>query len=143
MRSVKIILNKIYSSKFLRFAVTGGLGTVTNLIVFFLISDLWALNSNIGSILAFIIAVTQNYFINHLWTFEEYGKSNGISWKDYLKFSGVSIFGLVINLIVLNLILYFFTLPLKVIAQAFGILTGFIFNYFGSRIFVFTMKKPD
>ncbi len=131
------LINKIFSIKFFRFSITGGLGTITNLLIFFLICDLLKLPSNLGAIIAFIFAVTQNYFINHFWSFNEYIKIRKVSIKDYLKFVGISLIGLGINLVVLNIILYFFKLPFKVVAQAIGILFGLIFNYFGSSRLVF------
>lgn len=134
---MKKIIEKAYKSKFFRFCLTGGLGTITNLLIFFLICDILKLPSNLGAIVAFIFAVTQNYFINHFWSFSEYSKINKVSLKDYLKFVSVSLIGLGINLVVLNLILYFFKVPYKVVAQAIGILFGLIFNYLGASKLVF------
>lgn len=195
---IKNLPKKFYSSKFVRFSVTGGLGTITNLIIFYLISDLLSFPSNIGAIISFVFAVTQNYFINHFWTFSQnnktfkasvhyenikgcqdninsinkiynidsknnidyknynnksgdndimFDKNNNdtvfnnnirkVTFKSYFKFVAVSLVGFGINLIVLNLILYFFKFPLKVIAQGIGILAGLIFNYFGASKLVF------
>jgi len=134
---MKKIIEKAYKSKFFRFCLTGGLGTITNLLIFFLICDILKLPSNFGAIVAFIFAVTQNYFINHFWSFSEYSKINKVSLKDYLKFVSVSLIGLGINLVILNLILYFFKVPYKVVAQAIGILFGLMFNYLGASKLVF------
>lgn len=129
--------SKLYSSKFIRFSITGGLGTITNLIIFYIICDIFKLPSNLGAIVAFLFAVTQNYFINHFWTFKNLSIFKSASFIDYIKFVGISLIGLGINLIIMNLILYYYKLPLKVIAQFFGIIGGLIFNFFGSKLFVF------
>ncbi len=131
------LIQKVYNNKFIRFSFTGGLGTITNLIIFYLFCDKLKQPANFGAILAFIAAVTQNYFINHFWSFKNYSKENKISFISYIKFISVSLIGLAVNLIVLNLILIFFKLPLKVIAQGIGILAGLIINYFGARRLVF------
>lgn len=133
--------HRIYNSKFIRFSITGGLGTVTNLVIFYIICDLLKQPSNLGAIVAFIFAVTQNYFINHFWTFKDYSKKKKVSFPDYIKFVGVAILGLAVNLLVLNLLLFFFKFPLKVIAQTIGILMGLFFNYIGSDKFVFKKQK--
>ncbi|MCR4420972.1 MAG: GtrA family protein [Exilispira sp.] len=133
--------HRIYNSKFIRFSITGGLGTVTNLVIFYIICDLLKQPSNLGAIVAFIFAVTQNYFINHFWTFKDYSKKKKVSFPDYIKFVGVAILGLAVNLLVLNLLLFFFKFPLKVIAQTIGILVGLFFNYIGSDKFVFKKQK--
>lgn len=134
------MIKKILNSRFIRFCITGGLGTITNLIIFFIIADILNLSANVAAIVAFAFAVTQNYFINHFWSFSEYSKTKKVSFKDYLKFVSVSLLGLGINIIVLNLILYFFKPNLKVIAQVFGIAAGLIFNFFGSSRFVFKVE---
>lgn len=139
--NIKRIILKLFKSKFFRFAMTGALGTITNLLIFFFICDVFKLPSNFGAIIAFVFAVTQNYFINHYWSFYEYNKIKKVSLKDYVKFVSVSLIGLGINLIILNLVLYFYKLSVKVIAQSIGILCGLIFNYFCSKIFVFQINK--
>lgn len=128
---------KLYNSKFVRFSITGGFGTITNLIIFYIICDIFKLPSNLGAIVAFLFAVTQNYFINHFWTFKNLSISQSASFIDYIKFVGISLIGLGINLIIMNLILFYYKLPLKVIAQFFGIIGGLIFNFFGSKMLVF------
>ena len=120
----------------IRFAIVGGLGTITNLLVFFVTADIWDWEANFCSIIAFMIAVTQNYIINHKWSFKN-DVDYGLNFRSYLEYIIVNILGLIANLIVLNIILIFLQPDLKVIAQFFGILVGFIFDYIGSKIFVF------
>ena len=48
-----------------------------------------------------------------------------------------SLFGLAINLIVLNLLLHFFTWPYSTIPQALGILAGMGVNFLFSNFLVF------
>ncbi len=138
---MRIRLKSLLNKNFIRFSITGGLGTITNLLIFYILCDRLNLSTNIGAIISFSIAVTQNYIINHFWSFKEYSKNNKITFLSYIKFVAVSLFGLAINLAVLNLILLLFKLPLKVIAQVIGILAGFILNYLGAKLFVFTKKK--
>jgi putative flippase GtrA len=132
---------KLYNSKFVRFSITGGFGTITNLIIFYIICDIFKLPSNLGAIVAFLFAVTQNYFINHFWTFKNLSISKSASFIDYIKFVGISLVGLGGNLTVLNLLLHLFKFPLKVVAQAIGILVGLLFNFLGANKFVFKKKN--
>ena len=84
--------------------------------------------------------MTQNYILNHLWSFKKYVNYD-LNLKSYLKYVSVNIFGLIANLIVLNLILIEFQPSLKVIAQLCGILVGTIFNYILSRVYVFKLEE--
>jgi len=128
-------------AEFFKFAVTGGLGTITNLVIFFLFADFLDFNEIHVSIGCFLIAATQNYFINHLWSFRRTIKNKSLSIKKWSLFIGASLLGLLINIIVMKLLLIYFDLPFKFIAQAFGIAAGMIVNFILSKFLVFGSGK--
>ena len=134
------LLKSIYKKKIFKFAVVGALGTITNLAIFFLLVDILKFRPNVINIIVFFIAGTQNYILNHAWTFSQQTAGNKISFIGWIKFTATSAAGFAVNLIVLNLVLIFFNPPLKVIAQGIGILCGMILNFFGSKHFVFRKK---
>ena len=127
-----------------RFATTGLLGSVTNLLFFFLSTDYYQILSvNIAAILAFILAGSQNYIINSLWSFRS---SGSLSWGRWLKFLLFSVVGLGFNLLVLNILLLspfpFSRLEFgKSFAQFLGILTGMVFNFYCKQILCVCPKE--
>ncbi|QQO09458.1 glycosyltransferase [Breznakiella homolactica] len=129
------------SFEFIKFAVTGGLGTVTNLVIFFIFADLLKLPEIPVSICCFIVAATQNYIINHHWSFRNRTESDKPSIKKWFLFIVSSLLGLGINILVMRAILTYFNVPLKLIAQAGGILAGMVINYAVSKFLVFRRKK--
>jgi putative flippase GtrA len=126
----------VYENSLLRFLFIGFLGTILNVVIFFIIADYLNIDANIASLIAFCIAVTQNYILNHVWSFKKI-VTNNLNFKSYLRYVYVNIFGLVANIIVLNLILIQFHPDLKVIAQLLGIIVGTVFNYILSKVYVF------
>jgi len=127
-------------AEFLKFSVTGGLGTVSNLLIFFLCADLLGLNEIPVSIGCFLAAATQNYFINHFWSFRKTTASAAPSLKKWALFICASLAGLVLNLLVMKVILTFWNLPYKVIAQGAGILAGMLVNFAFSKYLIFRNK---
>jgi putative flippase GtrA len=127
--------------EFLRFGVTGGLGLITNLLIFFLLVDLAGLQEIPVSIGCFIIAGTQNYFLNHLWSFREYTGNTRVSVKRWAMFLLGALAGLCVNIFVMKQVLAAFVLPWKFIAQACGIAAGMIINFIISKFIIFRMKK--
>ena len=119
-----------------QFAVVGGLGTVTNLVIFFLLVDLSGLGPLLGATIAFVIAVSQNYALNELWTFNSEGR-NRIGGRRYAKFAFFSAIGLCVNLGVLQLLISRFSFPILVIPQAIGILAATALNFVTSRMITF------
>ena len=141
-----MIIKKIkytFEHSFFRFAVVGGLGTITNLSIFYIFVDVLHLWPNPISVIAFIVAGTQNYILHHIWTFRKIMYGRKFSFYGWFKFNLTTLFGLAITLIVLNIILFFYTVPLKVIAQACGVICGTVFNYLGSKYFVFNAGKSQ
>jgi len=124
-------------------AVTGGLGTVTNLALFFLCADIAGLPAQPVSVGCFVAAGTQNYLLHHKWSFAEVTAGEKPSLKKWLLFLCSSLFGLAINLAVMSGMLRTFILPYKVIAQACGILAGMVVNFAASKLFVFRSKNHD
>ena len=129
--------------QFLKFAITGGLGTITNLLIFFICVDIFRLSPTPVSIGCFFIAGTQNYILNHKWSFRRDTNYEKISWKKWFLFLCAASIGLCINLITLNMVLSLFLLPYKFIAQAAGIAAGMIFNFFALKLIVFRRKIND
>ena len=134
-----------------QFGLVGAMGTLTNLLIFFLLVDLAGLGANVGAVCAFAVAVTQNFLLNRLWTFSGGGgffRVDGIRryrlrelLPAYARFVAVSLGGLAVNLAVLNLLLAAFTLPLKTIANLMGVAAGMIVNFLGYRLWVFRVRR--
>jgi len=127
--------------QFIKFAITGGLGTVTNLLIFFLCADLAKMREIPVSVGCFMIAVTQNYIINHKWSFKRENHAEKLSIKKWLMFVCGSLLGLAINIIVMRFMITRFNLPWKFIAQACGIAAGMVFNFIVSKLVIFRRKK--
>jgi len=127
--------------QFIKFAVTGGLGTITNIIIFFLLADKLNLSEIPVSIFCFLIAVTQNYIINHKWSFRQNTLKEKLSFKKWSFFVTGSLLGLAVNVVVMKLMITYINLPYKFIAQAVGILTGMIINFSVSKKLVFAKGK--
>ena len=123
-----------------KFLIVGAMGTATNLVFFFLVVDILSWDPTSGALGAFIIAVSQNYLLNNFWTFSRQMQHSPLSLQGYIRFMFVALGGFGINLIVLWMIILFFNPQLKVVAQAVGILGGTVFNYIGSKYWVFILR---
>ena len=134
-------VNYITKLKISKFLVVGSLGSVTNIVIFYVLVDLLSYDPIIISIFSFFIASIQNYTLNHYWTFLGLGDDDHISIKSYVKYLIITLIGLIINLIVLKLIIFYFNPELKVIAQLLGIISGTITNYLGAKNWVFNAKR--
>ena len=124
----------------LRFSVVGGIGSATNLILFYFLVDVGGMAPLLGAVLCFAVAVSQNYVLNALWTFAP-SSGAALSPARYAKFVAASLVGLAINLAVLSTLLWLHPFPLAVIPQAIGIGAGMAFNFVASRQVVFRRSR--
>ena len=122
--------------KIIKFGIVGASGTLINIITYYLLNK-FGLGINISAVGAFCVAVTNNYLINHLWTFNDVNYQIGINFKYYIKYFVGNLFGLGANLIILNLILFFFGKDHYIVAQFIGILFGMTINFLFAKHFVF------
>ena len=130
-------LRFIINHSFIKFAAVGFLGTVCNLFLFFIFVDILNLWANATAVTVFLLVGTQNYILHHIWTFRENTRDGKLSFQGWIKFTLTTLFGLGVNIIVLNMILYFYTPEYKVFAQFCGVAFGTLFNYLGSKHLVF------
>ncbi|MBN2532525.1 MAG: GtrA family protein [Spirochaetales bacterium] len=146
MKVLKFLYSKllaVFGVSFFKFALVGFGGMLTNLAIFYIFVDILKLWENAIAVIAFLIAGTQNYILHHLWTFRESTAGKKLSILSWVKFNLAASAGLGISLIVMNLILYFFSVPLKVIAQGCGVFAGTIVNYLASKYFIFNKKETE
>ena len=127
--------------QFVKFFITGGLGTLTNLLIFFLCVDLFGFNPIIISIICYFAAGTQNYIINQKWSFKQNLSNESLSIKRWFFFLCGSLIGYIVNISVMTLMVTYLTLPVKTIAQACGIAVGMFINFLVSKFFIFKKKE--
>ena len=115
-----------------KFCVVGASGYVVNLAVFsfaFLVLDLHYISAAVCS---FLVAVTNNYAWNRLWTFSE--QRGHIAWQG-MRFLVVSTLALGANLVVLTVFVAV-GLP-EVLAQAVAIVLVTPINFVGNKLWSF------
>lgn len=93
---------------------------------------------NTAVAIAVLVAMTTNFFLNRMLTFGD--KARKSLGREYIKFVSVCLIGAVVNWGVTTRLAAQWTDVLLGLqgAAVFGVLAGMIFNYIGSRVFVFS-----
>lgn len=78
-------------TQLLRFCVVGGSGYVVNLIVFTLLVTVSDAHYSVAALGAFVVAWTNNFFLNKYWTFKRSQLSMGSQAARYLLVSAVAL----------------------------------------------------
>ena len=120
-----------------KFLAVGLLGTISNLTLFYIFVDRLMFPALQISIITFLIASLQNYILNHFWTFTKTMDAEPPKILNYFRFLFVAMIGLFVNLLILWWVIDTFDPNIKVIAQAFGIAGGTMFNFLGSKYWIF------
>jgi dolichol-phosphate mannosyltransferase len=116
----------------LQFGLVGGSGYVVNLAVFAVLNGPLDIHYIAAAILAFCVAVTNNFWWNRHWTFDA---KHGHAGFQAARFFTVSVLALVINLIALKLLVNGGVTELP--AQAIAVAIAMPFNFIGNKLWTF------
>ena len=116
-----------------KFCAVGGSGYVVNLIVFTLAFELGNLHHLVAATIAFVVAVTNNFWWNRHWTF---GARAGHAGFQAARFFAVSVGAFLFAAAVLELLVS--TGVPEVAAQALSIAAAMPLNFVGNKMWSFS-----
>jgi putative flippase GtrA len=123
-----------------QFGVVGGSGYVINLIVFGLLTETTDVHHVLAAVGAFVVAVTNNFVLNRIWTFRQQGAREDHAGFQAARFFAVSLVGLAVNLIVLTLLVDVFEAP-ELPAQAIAVAVATPVNFIGNKLWTFGRRR--
>ncbi len=124
------------ANQFLRFCLVGTSGVGVNALVMWALFDGLGLHYALASVCAFLVANLSNFALNKVFTFADHGWGGSRVASQYLRFLGVSLVGLVINLAVLVALVELLALD-PVLANLIGVLLATVSNFLGSKFLAF------
>lgn len=132
------LLARIRDSRFLRFALVGGMGFFVNEATLYIALNGLMLGRYSAPIFSFLCTVTFTWWGNRLLTFADHARGAGMV-REWASFVAANSIGLAVNYAIYSAIITFAPAPLNspYIALAFGTLAGLIFNFVLSARFVF------
>lgn len=116
----------------LQFGLVGASGYVVNLAVFAALVEAAGLHHALGAIGAFCVAVSSNFYWNRHWTFRA---GHGHAGFQAARFFTVSVGGLLINLVVLEILVSGGLADLP--SQAIAVATAMPANFVGNKLWTF------
>ena len=118
-----------------KFCAVGASGYVVNLAVYTALLNGADLHYLPAAACSFVVAVTNNYILNRVWTFRRH---RGHLYYQGLRFLVVSLFALGANLAVLRILV---ALGMgKVVAQAIAIILVTPLNFVGNKLWSFRLR---
>jgi putative flippase GtrA len=134
---IKEILQKQIVSEGLKYLVVGGLCTLIDFILLYVLSDILLINYVFSSILSFSVAVIINYYLSTFWIF----KVRAINSKslEFFSYLVISIIGLIIN----SGLIYLLTenqVSTYMISKVLATPIVLMWNFFARKYFLHTDK---
>jgi putative flippase GtrA len=115
-----------------QFGIVGATGYLINLAVFAVVNGVLDIHYIPAAIIAFCVAVTNNFWWNRHWTFDA---KHGHAGFQAARFFIVSVLALVVNLIALKLLVGGGMSELP--AQAIAVAIAMPFNFIGNKLWTF------
>lgn len=116
-----------------RFAFVGGVGFLVNLVVYTLAVHSVGLDFRVASVVAWLVAVLNNFVLNRHWTFDARG---GRAHAQAVRFFLVSLLAEAFSLALLTLLVQSAGLA-KVPAQALAVAASMPLNFLGNKLWSF------
>jgi putative flippase GtrA len=133
-RRVRVGLKKPHNwMQLVKFSVVGATGYVINLAAFSALVEGAGVHYRTAAVLAFCVAVSNNFLWNRHWTFKATHSRAGFQAARFLV---VSLFALAFNLVVLELLVAVASVP-KIPAQAVAVLAATPLNFVGNKLWSF------
>lgn len=120
----------------LRYAVVGASGAVVNLGVYAIAAGPLGLDYRLAAVIGFVVAVTNNFALNRLWTFRG---TVGHAGFQAARFVTVSLAGLGVNLVVLHVLVDQLGTG-KLLAQAVAIAAATPMTFVGNKLWSFAHR---
>ncbi|HAE36325.1 MAG: hypothetical protein UR85_C0006G0009 [Candidatus Nomurabacteria bacterium GW2011_GWF2_35_66] len=120
--------------EFLKFILVGLVGTFVNIIILYSFTEYYNVYYLYSALLSFVVAVTVNFILNKIWTFNE--KIGYKIFQKYIKFFSVSLFALSVNIFFLILLTEVFGLY-YIYSQILAIGMSLVINFIGNKIWTF------
>jgi len=124
-----------FSKKFLKFVVVGGMSTIINYILFYLLFSNNLINYLAASAFGYVLGVFVGYFFNKYWTFQYLSKNHS---KDLILYNLVYLTSMILGLLFLNFqveFLIFNPLFANLVTIAFTTVSNFV----GIKFLVFNI----
>ena len=115
--------------RMINFAIVGVSGIAVNMIVLSILKDYFQLPLLGASFIAIELATISNFILNDHWTFKEI--NNDTWFHRMISFNGVSIGGMIVNMVVLAILTMFGVW--YILANLIGIVLGFSWNFLVNR----------
>lgn len=134
LQDIKCMLHVVKShyKRFRRFSFVGLINTLLDFSVFSLLFYLYGVSYVIAHVVAFLIAVTNSFLLNSLWTFKNLKRDRLV--RQIAAFLAVGLVGLALTTATIYLLGQYIPVLLAKLA-AVGV--SMVWNYLGSWLFVF------
>jgi dolichol-phosphate mannosyltransferase len=116
-----------------RFGAVGASGYIVNLVVFAGCVHAFSVNYKIASVIAFLVAVVNNFWLNRHWTFSAKQDHPG---RQAAKFFAVSLLAYGLSYVVLVSLVDGAGVD-KVVAQAIAVVSGMPLSFIGQKLWSF------
>lgn len=130
---IKKIINYFLEKKFIRFSVSGGIATLVDVALLYILTEYVGIWYLISAVFSFMTGSITHFVISRHWVFKDLTKT---FWRQYKTFLTIHLGGLSINLIGLFVLVEYFKIY-YILAKFLVVILGISWTFFGNKKFTF------
>ncbi len=124
--------------QFIKFCIVGVINTAIDTLTYYFFTRFLNVFYLTANVFAFIISTANSYYLNRNFTFQSVHEKKKL---EYGKFIGIQLVGLAITEVILYLFVTYFGQEHDIIGKLSAVVVVLFWNFFGSKFFVFKIKK--
>lgn len=136
---IETIIKKVFTKEIMLYAIFGGLTTLLNLVVFWLLESVLNWNENISNFIAIVLSILFAYFTNRVWVFKSKVKGLKENFGEFARFISGRCLTMVLELVG-GFLLFQTPIPTMISKLAITVIV-IILNFFISKFFAFKTAK--
>ncbi len=125
--------HKIINNKFIRFSISGGVATLVDISLLYILTEYIGIWYLISSIFSFITGSITHFTISRHWVFKNFKKT---FWHQYKSFFAIHLGGLAINITGLYILVEYFDIY-YILAKLLVVVLGVTWTFFANKKFTF------
>lgn len=136
---IQAIIKKVLTKEIIIYAIFGGLTTILNLLLFWILESILNLNENIANLIAIISSILFAYFTNRIWVFNSNATGAKEIFNEFIRFISGRCLTMLLELIG-GILLFQTSIPIMISKLILTIIV-IILNFFISKFFAFKISK--
>ena len=137
---MKELLQKKSIHQFITYFCVGGIATVVDWVLFYILANVLNIHYSVSTIISFIFSTVVNWFVGRIWTFKDNEKYKDNKGRELVLIFAVSAVGMGANVLLMWIFVTLLGMDspfLKMVSKILSTTIVFFWNFFSRKLIIY------